>query len=928
MQKNKKWTPEQKIAIEQSGSVLVSASAGTGKTAVMTEKVVNFLLNSEIGIEGILVITFSNAAAKEMAERIEKRLDECSYDENLPLSKRKLAIKRKMDINNASIETFHAFCREVISKYYYKVGISSDFTVGEPNTISMMKRKIIDDILEEQFRKKEKAFLTLAEYIDGSERLEDVVFYICEKMQNIVNTKEWKEKTINNYSSNETFPEEILRMISSDFRSAALLLNKAIEECEDEKTSQKIKDELEAVKDVLRKINSDTKNAITDVTLSRICTRISYPRKIDCSTTKVLRNNANQYLDFYKKNNITTSTQTQRIFEMKEVVECLILLCEKVNNEFTKEKRKEKLIDFNDMEHLALEILNDTAISNQYKAQFGQIFIDEYQDTNPIQEEIISKIAKKNNLFCVGDLKQSIYGFRASDPTLFFDRKENYIENKSGTVISLNRNFRSSQNVLDCANDVLAIASKTSSDIVYDDEQKLIHQRNDDSTNDDVVIRVLTETTKPDDLTNDETEVYNIVDIIKKQIGKEIFDPETNSKKNTEYKDICILCRKLSGISELFYKIFSDEQIPFSIEKPTELFNTIEIENIINIIEIIVNPNNDVGLISFIHMGFLDFCDEDLVKIRKFNYSCGLYENICNLAVKETEIGAKCKNLLNFINKHSNEVGQKIDEILNNVLSELNYLDYIAVMPNGKQRICNVDMFKQYVHDYDTKKRNEATLYDFMRYLKKIKKDNPVVSSEVNSTIDTNRVKITTIHKSKGLEYPIVILPFVGKEFNKKDSRANVVFDIEYGLGLRYFNNINRSKGRTLIREFITRKQKERAIEEELRLLYVAMTRAKEKLIIQGFTKEEIEYSEEQKSMFDWIKNAVFTKGMIRYGECKTITGNWFVEEGIKSLSKSKKQEISSKIKEKYLMSLCDEPGAQKKTTHTDKLSFTIPKLN
>ena len=933
MMSKKKWTPEQSNAIEQNGSVLVSASAGTGKTAVMTEKVVNFLIQSELSIDGILVITFSNAAAKEMAERISQRLTEIIEDKTISKTKRDIALRRRMNLSNAHIETFHAFCKDIISKHYYKVGISSDFNVGEPNTVKLIMKRATDKVLEEEFKNKNSTFIRLAEYIDGAEKIDDVIIATCNKMSNIVDLDTWKKRTIASYETEDGFSKEIEEMMQEDFLNAANLLKKAIAACDDVKTKKKIEAELSAVLFSLEKMEYDPINAIDESTLESVCTRITYPRKIDCGLTKTLRDEANKHLEFYKKNNITTKTQFARMKEMAPVVSYFIDICQKANEEFSKMKKEAHIIDFNDMEHFALEILSDNIISNQYRAQFGQIFIDEYQDTNPIQEAIIEKISKKNNLFCVGDFKQSIYRFRASDPTLFLNRSENYEKNAIGTVISLNKNFRSSQNILNCANDVLDIAARTSSEIDYDETQKLIHNRNDDNENNPVVVRILNKNKNDigeeytENLSPEEIEIYNTIDLIKNIIGKNIYDPKTNEQKKTEYGDICILCRKLSGISELFYKIYSQEGIPFSIEKPTELFNTVEIENLINILELVENPNNDTGIISFMHMGFLDFEDTDIIKIRQFNYSESLYNNVCLIASEKTTIGSKCKIFIDFLERSRRETGKHIFEILNGILSELNYSDYIAVMPNGKQRISNIDVFKQYVHDYDINNNKETTLYDFIKYIRKIKNDNPVVASEINSTIDTNRVKITTIHKSKGLEYPVVILPFIGKGFNKNDSKSNVVFDVENGLGFRYFNNINRSKGKTLIREFISREKTKKAIEEELRLLYVAMTRAKEILVIQGFCQEELEYSSVAKNMFDWITNAVFPSGKFRYGEVKTNTGTWMIEKGLENIEKTEKQKVSANIKDKYIVSLQTSSTTLDTPTSNKRIKFVLPKI-
>lgn len=937
------WTEAQKKAITQKGSVLVSASAGTGKTAVLTERIVQLLINNQASIANILVITFSHAAAKEMEERIKNKLSNCITDVELKPSQRKAAYRQYKNFALSNIKTIHAFCKDVISKYYYKVGMSSDFTVGDINTIEIMRKNIIKEVLEQEYKDKNENFLKLVEYIDGSETIEDIISKTCEKLSGMVDGDKWILNAVEDYNISHFLPENVKQMLINDFTEAVKYYNQALDSLSsvEDKKSAKIKSSLTAeivtCNDIINKINANCTDAITELDLEALATRITFPSTEDYAYARFIRDKGKDILNKYKKNNITTKTQIARIKSMYPMAKYFAELCIKINNIFSEEKIAAKIIDFNDMEQFAYKILEDPAISNMYKNEFSKIFIDEYQDTNPIQERIIENISRDNNLFCVGDLKQSIYRFRSSDPTLFLERNNSYKKGlKNGTVISLSNNFRSAQNILNCANDVFRTVAPHSKEISYDKEEELIHDRSDDKQENPVnlnLINVNNIKMECPDISIDEAEIYNVISTIKGIIGKEIYDPELKANRKAEYGDICILCRKLSGLSDLFYRLFSDNNIPFSIEKSTELFKTVEVENLLGIIELAVNPQNDINIISFMHMGLFDFSDDDIINIRKVNYTNSFYKNVLEVSKNSNTLGNKCCLFLEFLkNIRKKEKYTSISDIIDYILSETHYTDFIAIMKNGKQRLLNLDLLKQYVFDYE--KENDATLYGFIDFIKNIKNNNPLVTSEVNSTTDTNRVLVTTIHKSKGLEYPIVIMPFVGKAFNKNDKRSNIIMDTQSGIGFRFFDEKKRLKGKTLIREFVAKNQSEKNIEEELRLLYVSMTRAKELLYIQGTISGASSFDLEPKNSLDWIKFTVFPDNIAgKYGLIKTATGLWQVsQENIEDIKRMIEEKPSSKniedIENKYFVACVkDVPKLSTDTKNTKEYIFVLPEL-
>lgn len=938
-----KWTEAQEKAITQKGSVLVSASAGTGKTAVLTERIVRLLIDGKTSIGNILVITFSHAAAKEMEERIKNKLSECITNSELKPSQRKAAYRQYKNFGLASIKTIHAFCKDVISKYYYKVGIASDFTVGDINTIGIMRKSIINEVLEEEYKDKDENFLKLVDYIDASENIEDVIDKTCEKLAGMINGEEWLLSAVEDYNITDFLPSKVKEMLISDFEQIISYYNKALKEVSfvEDKKAQKIRNglncEIITCNNIIKKLKENKQNAITESDLDALATRIVFPNDEDYAYARFLRDKGKDIINKYKKNNITTETQIERIKSMYPMAKYFAELCIKISKAFAEEKHNAKVIDFNDMEKFAYKILEDSSVANVYKNEFSKIFVDEYQDTNPIQESIIEKISRDNNLFCVGDLKQSIYRFRASDPTLFLSRNNAYKSgSKYGTVISLSNNFRSAQNILNCANDVFRTVAPNSKEISYDKEEELIHDRDDDKQENPVnlsLINVNNIKAEFPDLSIDEAEIYNVIATIKNIVGKEIYDPKLGENRPANYSDICILCRKLSGLSDLFYRLFSDNDIPFSIEKSTELFKTVEVENLMGIIELAVNPHNDINLTSFMHMGLLGFSDDDIISIRKHNYTKSLYDNMCDISNNSSPLAEKCSLLLSFLeNIRNKEKYSSISEIVDYVIMETNYTDFIAVMKNGKQRLLNLDLLKQYVFEYE--KENEPTLYGFTQFINKLKANNPLITAEINSTTDTNRVLITTIHKSKGLEYPIVIMPFVGKGFNKNDKRSNIIMDAQSGIGFRFFDEKKRLKGKTLIREFVAQNQSEKNIEEELRLLYVSMTRAKELLYIQGTISGASSFDSEAKNSLDWLKFTIFPNDIAgKFGLIKTASGLWQVnKENIEAIKEMVDIKASpgniEDLKDKYFISeVTEKETVLKEERNTKEYIFELPEL-
>lgn len=882
-----KWTKAQKKAIESKGSILVTASAGTGKTAVLTEKVASLFLNEGITMNQLLVMTFSSAAAEEMKTRISNKLSELAKDKTQKLNKRRFLFSQIRLLHTANIKTIHAFCNDIIKKYYYEVGLNPNIEVGNTFDIAILKRKAITKVLEEEFKKNEEVFTELLEYFDNSETIEDIFINSYEKIYNNIDPKAWLEEAVKMYDiDNKNMPSYMKEKLIKDFSLAKSYIQNALFEIDAtddsklDKAKKVVEDDVNILNKIIISLENEDINTFSYGILDKFGTTIRFPNNY--SDIKELRNKGKDIIDSYKKTNFNIPKQLERIKYMHHIAKKFAEIILLFDEEYSKLKRQDNIIDFSDMEKYANKILDNPSISILYKNTFKYVFVDEYQDTSPIQESIIKKISGINNLFCVGDQKQSIYRFRSSEPSLFIDRDKAYKEKLlPGQVIALNNNFRSSKNILDCANDVFFNISKQSNEITYDNDAALIHGREDEKDIKPVEIKLISDKLKDEFelISSDEIEVFNIVNIINTKMKEKIYDFELKDYRDIKYSDIVILCRKLTGISDYFVKIFTDNKIPFIIEKSGGLLNTTEIQNLMNILELSNNIDNDLAIIAFIHEGFLSFNDDDLISIRKEDYDKSLSENIKALSKKDSDLGIKCKKFLDFfkaIKQKERYLG--VNETINYIISSINYIDYYAISQNGKQKVANIKLFQQYAFNYDQKHNDK--IFGFVNYVNELK-NTQIIIDEAKVNYDENSVRITTIHKSKGLEYPIVILPFMGKAFSSIDKRINVNVERDLGLGFKYFNLSKEEKGKTFIRTLIDDTITEKSKEEEMRLLYVAMTRAKEELIIQGNMSGTKTRSSllDASCMLDWVMSTIINENTENIFEddstSSKLEGNW-----------------------------------------------------
>ena len=885
----KQWTPAQTQVINSKGSVLVSASAGTGKTAVLTEKVVNSIISDNINIDEMIIMTFSSAAANQMKDRIRDRIKEIISDETTDRKTKNLLWRQYRKISDSHIQTIHAFCNELIKKYFYAVNLDPNLRVADNFDVAILKNIAIEEVMSIEYAKMDKDFVALCNMIDDTETIEQVFIKAYEKIASFINYQEWLNKSVEKYNITN-IPDYIKNSIIKDFESAISIYQDVISNLKIELLANPKLDKILDVFGIDLKILINTLDGIKNNTITNISNELSsfgdtvrFPNGSDYDEFKNARNQARELISSkYKKVNFDFDLHCKRIQAMYPIMKKFESIFLAFDQKYISLKKEKKVIDFNDMEKYAYAILKNDSIATECKYAFKRVFIDEYQDTNPIQEAIVNRIASANNLFCVGDLKQSIYRFRSSDPTLFLQRSQQYAQNVSlGNIISLNNNFRSAQNILDCANDIFNHITENSVEIDYTENDMLVHGRKDDNAINPVNIHLISESFRNnDDLSMEELEIYNIVNIIKDNIGQNIYDSKTGEYRPAEYKDIVILSRKLTGLTDNLARILSANNIPFVIEKAGELLETTEIQILMNIIDLINNPKNDLKLISLMHIGLFDFTDEDIINLK--NMSDGSYYEVMKNLNDETMLSDKCQRLFAFLdNCREKQKYLSLSNILDFIIDELKLMDIFAIMKNGIQRIANIKELQKHAYDFENKYGEK--LFGFAQYISNIKESDTNIDEAIVN-YEENSVTITTIHKSKGLEYPIVILAFAGKDFNKMDKRANIVIDKDAGIGVRYYNDLLKEKGKCLLRSYVESVIDEKNIEEEMRLLYVAMTRAEEKLYIQGTSSDGYNYPslDECSSFLDWIMNTVShsEEFAVLFGNEITtkLSGNWNVE--------------------------------------------------
>lgn len=915
-----KWTDEQLQAINTRGcNLLVAAAAGSGKTAVLVERIIKIVTdkNNPVDIDRLLVVTFTNAAAAEMRERIAaaitKELERNPSSTNLQ--------KQLTLLSRANITTMHSFCLDIIKNNFHTIDLDPSFRIGDETEGTLLKSEIIDDMFEDLYDKEDKEFLNLVEAYGGSKddrKLKDIILDLYRFSMSGPWPEKWlKDKAedfnINTISDldNTEWVQVLKGDINMEIDSFINMYHNAIDIISSTEGIESYLDVFNDELSLLINLKDSLSNGLTEIynSVSKISFgRLKSIRKNNVSNpeaqdfVKGIRDQVKKKINGLKEDIFSMSPE-EMLYGIKSSYPFIKKLSD-ITLEFTKrfsdKKRDKNMLDFNDLEHLALKILINYEIDNiepskvalKFREFFDEILVDEYQDSNNVQESIINLVSRKNtdnpNVFMVGDVKQSIYRFRQAKPELFLEKYNTYSKQKGSVnrVIQLYKNFRSRREIINGVNFIFKqVMSNAVGELEYTDDEALNLGADfkevkelDSYTGGPIELHILDKNEKLEDIDLvDEEDIDSInleARIVSKRINElmsdsnkdkfKVLDKETGEYRQLKYKDIVILLRATKNWAEIFLDELGLEGIPVYADTGSGYFESIEIRTIMSLLKVIDNPLQDVPMIAVLKSPFMGFTAEELGDIRMVNKEKYFYENIIQIINEENnislELKEKCNRVVNLINKwRDKSLYMPIDEFIWYLYMDTSYYGYVGAMPNGVLRQANLKILFQRAKQYE--QTSFKGLFNFINFINKLRKSSGDMGSAKILGENEDVVRIMSIHKSKGLEFPVVFLAGSGKQFNLMDLNNSILHHDDLGFGPEYVDLEKRISYSTLPKDAIKKKIRLETLSEEMRILYVAFTRAKEKLIITG-TVNNID-----KTVEKWVNSASIEKENIAASE-------------------------------------------------------------
>lgn len=922
-----KFTPEQQRVIElHNSNILVSAAAGSGKTAVLVERIIRMICDGEhpADIDRLLIVTFTNAAAAEMRERIAAgitaRLEADPGNEHIQ--------KQSALLHNAQITTIDSFSLFLIRNHFNEIGLDPDFRVADEGEIKLLQQEVLAQLLEDAYAgqfvpEAPEQFHACVEYFCPGGResvLEQHILNLSRYAGSFPWPAEWLEERKNDYAAGD-----MEALVHSDYgQYLTERVNRTVEGCLEKLREVKRLCELpdgpymygeltEAEIEQLERLTSckdleEQAAKIPAVTFARL------PSKKDDSVdpakrelAKAIRNSVKDTLSDLSESYFKTPLElaVEQGKACREPLRMLLDLVLEFDRRLLAAKQERHLIDFSDMEHYALQILlkrekveesdgtgtdrtetkyrivpSDVAM--EYRQYFQEILIDEYQDSNLVQEYLLSAISGEEegryNRFMVGDVKQSIYKFRLARPELFLEKYDTYQETGDLCRIDLAKNFRSRVQVVDAVNDVFSrIMSREIGGIAYDDKAALYPGATYPAAEDPAYGSEALLIRKPEKGEREESgigeqhtegagvlvdydnvrqlEALAIAARIKQLKGSlKVMEKSTGELRPVRYSDMVILLRTTSGWDEEFKKILEQQGIPVYITSKTGYFGALEVQELLQFLRVLDNPRQDIPLFGVMQSVFGGFTQEEIAQIRSGGEGHSrkrmtLYEALKEVAQsgrtveegeeisagesagEEAELSQKADTFLQRIGHYRDLTPfTSIRDLLQRILDDYDYLNYVTALPAGSKRRANVEMLLTKASAFE--KTSYFGLFHFIRYMEQLEKYD--VDYGEADTLDENAdvVRIMSIHKSKGLEFPVVFVSGLSKRFNMQDANQSLIVDMDLGVAVDYVDSVRRIKNKTLRRAVLSAKMKEDNLAEELRVLYVALTRAREKLIL------------------------------------------------------------------------------------------------
>lgn len=909
------WTKEQRQAISKNKSnILVAAAAGSGKTAVLVERIINKILNEKIDIDKLLVVTFTNAAASEMRERIlnaiYKKIDESENEEEIQNLQKQVVL-----LNKASICTIDSFCLDVVRNNFFEIDISPNFRIADTAEIELLKQEVLEELFEEKYEEQnedfQKLIKTYTSYRDDTP-LKDLILKIYSYISSSPYPKKWLDDAIERFNiidANTDFTktvwgELLIQEIKEELQDDIAILEAQAKRLSVEPDLLLFQKTIENDVVELKTLFSNLDNWNKAYSIANSVDFITWPRnKVD----SLEKENAKNVRDSVKKkfkakvDKIFVSNSEEAIQDIQEMYKTLVKLKNLIfefDEKFTKKKKDKNIVDFSDVEHYALQILvrekedgthERSDIAKKYMKQFEEIAIDEYQDSNLVQEYILTSVSRGNNIFMVGDVKQSIYKFRQARPELFLEKYKSYSlenANEKGLKIQLFKNFRSRENILDFTNEIFkSIMSENLGEIEYTKEEFLNLGANwgNEETEKmheevmqfslkneiDIIDLKEKEIQKDYDAENGEEveQQENLEDIeieakfLAKKIKElvkskyQVYDLKEQKYRDIKYRDIAILLRSTKTKAPIFEKELIEKDIPVYSDMSAEYIDSMEIQTILSLLKIIDNPMQDIPLVTVMRSSIGKFTDNELVEIRLADQHSDFYTTLLKSKLSvSTELKEKIERFLDSLDRWREEQEYlSLDELIWKIYEDTGFLNYMGVLPNGALRQENLKMLFERAKQYES--ASFKGLFNFIRFIERLHSSSGDLSSAKMIGENEDVVRIMSIHKSKGLEFPIVFLASTSSQFNLMDLNKDILLDQELGLGVKYIDYDMQVKYDTLTKLALRNKELNSVYSEEMRILYVALTRAKEKLYITGFSKDFSKAKENMENMLSIYKN-------------------------------------------------------------------------
>ena len=922
------WTEEQKAVIaHREGNLLVSAAAGSGKTAVLVEHVLSLILEENASLSSLVLMTFTEAAAEEMKERIKKRLEEHlqkGYDKRIL---REIAL-----LPTANISTIHAFCKRLIEENYAGLSIDAHFRIGDTGEMSLLQSDILEELLEEEYEKKEESFLAFVDQFSIGKKDKGIEELIL-KLYNLASAMPFPKAYLqglleeDSRTRREKWEKDLYIDMKSRLENLSLLYEEALDLCREPNGPIEYEERiLEERGQCLALSNTDSLEELVRGLENLSFGRLKSTKAEGKELVKSLRERGKKTLKAWQENYRLLPEELEEEVEekgQKRILE-LVRLCLLFLERYQKEKEERAVLDFSDLEHFALKLLYQdgddraiedgaeikaeteinheieagkdgtkeiemgkekevrySALADELAKSYREILVDEYQDSNLVQEYIVRALSQerfgKPNVFQVGDVKQSIYRFRMARPELFLEK----YHDESYPKIFLRKNFRSDEGVLSAVNTLFfKIMKKDFGGIEYDLENSLFlgklrteearqeedsitgKQRRDQT---ELLLLELEKTASTgeegeEDSKEDDSKGEDGNSTSNSASGKSLSKLELECKmiaakvrelleKGYAYKDMVILLRSPHSVSREMVDIFGKEGIPAYAELKTGYYSAVEVETVLSFLAIIDNPRQDIPMAAVLRSPLFSFTDEELGQI-VLAKGC-LYEkpydktkeNAVNLSLqaeKELSPGLEEKwqdfqNKLERYRRLSRSL--RLHSLLTLIYEETDYYNYVRALPLGEKRQANLDQLLEDAKQFE--KGSYSGLFHFIRYIEKVKKQEQDQGEATVFSEKDDLLRIMSIHHSKGLQFKVVFLSQLHKTFNKMDSKAKMLMDAELGLAADYLDLETRIKYPSLHKIAIKEKGERESLGEELRVLYVAMTRAEEKLILTGVCKNE-----------------------------------------------------------------------------------------